>query len=159
MGRRFDRLSATDLTNLAVEAADTPAHIGALLVVDGGALLDADGRLRMTIVRAGIERRLDRVPKLLKVVYRPGLLAGRSLWVDDPAFAIDRHVDVAEAAAPGGGRAVAQAHGAPHGPAAEPLRSSTFRSGLAGGLRSYALTWPPSRKPLMRTAARSTTSF
>ncbi|MEV0724365.1 wax ester/triacylglycerol synthase domain-containing protein [Micromonospora purpureochromogenes] len=99
---RIDRLSATDLTNLAVEAADTPAHIGGLLVVDGGALLDADGRLRMTIVRAGIERRLDRVPKLRKVVYRPGLLAGRSLWVDDPAFAIDRHVDVAEVAAPGG---------------------------------------------------------
>jgi diacylglycerol O-acyltransferase len=36
------------------------------------------------------------------VVYRPGPLAGRPLWIDDPAFTIDHHVDVAVVPPPGG---------------------------------------------------------
>lgn len=89
---RFDRLSADDLTNLAVEAADTPMHVGVVAVLDGQALLDDEGQLRLAEIRSRIEVRLDQVPQLRKVVHRPGLLAGRPLWADDPVFAISRHV-------------------------------------------------------------------
>ena len=41
------------------------------------------------------------LPELRRVVYRPAPLAGRPLWVEDPAFRIERHVDAAEAAAAG----------------------------------------------------------
>jgi diacylglycerol O-acyltransferase / wax synthase len=91
---RFERLGADDLINLAVEAADTPMHVGAVLVLvlDGRSLLDADGMPSPAGIRSAIEAGLDRVPLLRKVIHRPGLLAGRPIWVDDPAFRVDRHV-------------------------------------------------------------------
>jgi diacylglycerol O-acyltransferase / wax synthase len=99
---RFERLSAEDLTNLAVEAADTPMHIGVVAVLDDGSLLDRDGQLRLADLLPRIEDGLDRVPLLRKVVYRPGVLAGRPVWVDDPAFTIDRHVSRVGLDPPGG---------------------------------------------------------
>jgi diacylglycerol O-acyltransferase / wax synthase len=102
MATRFDRLSASDLTNLAIEAPDTPMHVGALAVVDGMALTDADGRFPIAGLRSLIADRLQRAPQLRKVVYRPGPLAGRPLWIDDPAFTIDHHVDVVVVPPPGG---------------------------------------------------------
>jgi diacylglycerol O-acyltransferase / wax synthase len=99
---RFERLSPEDLTNLAVEATDTPMHIGVVAVLDGRSLLDGDGRLKFADLLSRIEAGLDRVPMLRKVLYRPGLLAGRPVWVDDPAFTLDRHVGQVRLAAPGG---------------------------------------------------------
>jgi hypothetical protein len=37
----IERLSLVDLTNLAVEASDTPMHQGGMGVLDGEQLLDA----------------------------------------------------------------------------------------------------------------------
>jgi WS/DGAT/MGAT family acyltransferase len=93
------RLSAIDMINLAVEARATPMAIGSVLVVDGGALGDVDGRL--TAVRAAIDRRLADVAPLRRIVHRPGPLAGRPVWVDDPDFRIDRHVLAAVVPPPG----------------------------------------------------------
>ncbi|HET8661560.1 MAG TPA: wax ester/triacylglycerol synthase family O-acyltransferase [Micromonosporaceae bacterium] len=101
-GSRFDRLSADDLTNLAVEDADTPMHVGVVAVLDGQALLDGEGRLRLAEIRSLVEARLGQVPHLRKVVYRPGLLGGRPLWVDDPRFSISRHVGCVRLPPPGG---------------------------------------------------------
>jgi len=97
-----ERLSAFDLTNLAVEAPDTPMHVGMVAVVDGRSLLDAGGRPRWAEIHDRIRAGLAAAPKLRKVVYRPGPLAGRPLWVDDPAFAIERHVEQAAVEPPGG---------------------------------------------------------
>jgi diacylglycerol O-acyltransferase / wax synthase len=102
MSTRFDRLGAQDLTNLAVEAADTPMHVGVVALLDGGDLLDADGRLRLAAIRRAVAARLDCVPSLRKVVHRPRPPAGRPLWVDDPAFAIERHVGHLRLDPPGG---------------------------------------------------------
>jgi WS/DGAT/MGAT family acyltransferase len=101
---RFERLSADDLINLAVEAADTPMHVGAVLVLDGRSLLDADGTPSLADIRSAIDGGLDRVPLLRKVIYHPGLpglLAGRPIWVDDPAFRVDRHVEHSRLPPPG----------------------------------------------------------
>ncbi|HET8683215.1 MAG TPA: wax ester/triacylglycerol synthase family O-acyltransferase [Micromonosporaceae bacterium] len=97
-----DRLSLDDLTNLAVEAVDTPMHVGVVAVLDGRTLLDGEGRLRLAEIRSLVEARLGQVPHLRKVVYRPGLLGGRPLWVDDPRFSISRHVGRVRLPAPGG---------------------------------------------------------
>jgi len=89
----YARLSAPDLINLAAESPDTPAHVGALAILDGATLCDADGRLRLADLRAQISLRLAAVPRLRQVVRPAGPLAGRPVWVDDPAWRIDRHID------------------------------------------------------------------
>ena len=102
MRTRFERLSAEDLTNLAVEAADTPMHIGVVAALDGPGLLDRGGQLRYADLLARIESGLGRVPLLRKVVHRPGVLGGRPVWVDDPAFTIGRHIGQTGLDPPGG---------------------------------------------------------
>lgn len=96
------RLSLADLTNLAVEAPDTPMHQGALGVLDGELLLDVRDRIRIDLVRARMALKLDRLPELRRVLFQTGPLQGRSLWVDDPNFQIENHVLVAQLPAPGG---------------------------------------------------------
>ncbi|MFI5261977.1 MAG: wax ester/triacylglycerol synthase domain-containing protein [Candidatus Limnocylindrales bacterium] len=95
------RLSRYDLHCLAVETRARPIHMGILAVVDGGPLLDPAGELRLAAVRSEIGGRLADVPQLRRVVFRPGPLAGRPLWVDDPAFRVDHHVGEVRLSAPG----------------------------------------------------------
>ncbi|MET7396933.1 wax ester/triacylglycerol synthase domain-containing protein [Dactylosporangium sp. NPDC005572] len=99
---RIERLSAFDLTNLAVEAADTPMHVGVIAMVDGCGLLDAAGRPRLAAIHARLRAGVCGAPRLRQVVYRPGLLAGRPIWVDDPGFRVERHVAAVAVEAPGG---------------------------------------------------------
>ena len=95
------RLSALDMINLSVETPDTPITIGAVLILDGQALRGADGCLPLAAIRAAIEGRLADAPSLRRVVRPAGPLAGRPVWIDDPAFRIDRHVLRAEVPRPG----------------------------------------------------------
>jgi WS/DGAT/MGAT family acyltransferase len=53
--------------------------------------LDVAGRVTLDDVRAHVAARLDRVPELHKRARYP-LLTGRPVWVDDPEFAVERHV-------------------------------------------------------------------
>ena len=96
------RMSAADLTNLALEAPDTPMHQAVLAVMEAGPLRGPDGRIRIDRVREHVASRLDRVPQLRQVVYRPGLFRGRPLLVDDPRFRIEDHVLLETLPAPGG---------------------------------------------------------
>jgi diacylglycerol O-acyltransferase len=99
---RINRLSLADLTNLAFEGPDTPMHQGALGVLEGKTILDAEGRMRIDQVRAYLAFKLDRVPALRQVLFRTRSFEGRPLWVDDPAFRIENHILVARLPAPGG---------------------------------------------------------
>lgn len=108
----IERLTLTDLTNLAVEAPDTPMHQGALGLLDGSSLLDGAGCLLISKIRLHIEARLNRIPELRRILHETGPLQGRPLWVDDPSFRIDDHVLVARLPASGGeARAVEFAEG------------------------------------------------
>lgn len=98
----FRRLSLADLTNLAVEAVDTPMHVGAVGVLDAGALLDSAGRLHIDAIRRRIEGRLWRLPELRRRLLDTGPLQGRPLWVDDASFRIEQHVMMATLEPPGG---------------------------------------------------------
>src|SRR5579864_9196557 len=96
------RLSAADLTNLALEAPDTPMHQAVLAVVEAGPLRGADGRVLIERLREHVASRLDRVPQLRQFVYQPGVLRGRPLLVDDSRFNIENHVLLETLPAPGG---------------------------------------------------------
>lgn len=68
---------------------------------DEPSLTDEAGHLRLAEIRRELDGRLAGVPELRRVVIRPGPLAGRALWVDDPVFRIEHHVGEAEVSPPG----------------------------------------------------------
>jgi WS/DGAT/MGAT family acyltransferase len=96
------RLSAFDLMFLRLETPEWPCHFGGLAVIEGEALLDHEGRLRLQEMTERLERRLALVPQLRRRLHVPGPLGGRPVWVDDERFAIERHVHQAAVASPGG---------------------------------------------------------
>lgn len=89
---RFRRLTGVDQMYLALESLATPMHFGALVVLDGEALCEPDGRLRLAVIRRHIDDRTRAVPELRRVIHRPGPLAGAPLWIEDAGFRIDHHV-------------------------------------------------------------------
>ncbi len=96
------RMSAADLTNLALEAPDTPMHQAVLAAVEAAPLRAADGSVLIERLREHVASRLERVPQLRQVVHRPGLFRGRPLLVDDPHFRIENHVLLESLRSPGG---------------------------------------------------------
>ncbi|MBN2112610.1 MAG: DUF1298 domain-containing protein [Acidimicrobiia bacterium] len=100
-GGRFARLTPLDLSYLRVESPAWPCHYGGVAILEGRALLDDSGRLRLDEVRHRLSRRLGRAPQLRRRLYVPGPMRGRPLWVDDDRFAIEHHVHEAEVPSPG----------------------------------------------------------
>jgi diacylglycerol O-acyltransferase len=83
-----------------------------------------------------IDRRLGGVPELRRVIFRPAPLAGPPLWIDDPAFRIDRHVTRAELPPPGDDAALlalAERLLAPRLDRSRPLWRMWFVTGLTDG--------------------------
>jgi WS/DGAT/MGAT family acyltransferase len=90
----IDRLTGQDLSNLWPEDMGWPQDIGAIAILDGEALLDPSGRLRLLEVRTAIARRIHLVPRLRQVMYRPPKGLGGPLWVDATDFDPADHVRV-----------------------------------------------------------------
>ncbi|MGZ4664100.1 MAG: wax ester/triacylglycerol synthase family O-acyltransferase [Frankiaceae bacterium] len=97
----MERLNAADLAMLWPDDFGWPQDIGAIGVLDAGALVGPDGQLRVEGVRAAIESRLHRVPRFRQVLCRPSWGLGGPLWVDAAAFDIREHVRVEPLPAPG----------------------------------------------------------
>jgi diacylglycerol O-acyltransferase / wax synthase len=97
-----ERLSAQDLMMLWPEERGWSQDIGALAILDGSTLLDADGRLLLERVRDRIRERLYLVPRFRQLLYRPGLGLGWPLWVDAPSIDLTEHVRVLPLDAPAG---------------------------------------------------------
>ena len=68
--------------------------IGALAILDGRRLLDADGRFRIEPARDEIRRRLHLVPRFRQLLYRPRFGLGWPLWVDATSIDLADHVGV-----------------------------------------------------------------
>jgi len=98
---KIQRLAAADVMSVWPEEKGWPQDIGALAILDGDRLVDADGRVRIDALREHVERRLHRVPRFRQLLSVPGLGLGWPLWVDDPSFDIAEHVGVAAVAPPG----------------------------------------------------------
>jgi diacylglycerol O-acyltransferase len=97
MTDQLARLGPVDLVDLAIEDADTPTNIGAMVMLDGRGLIDAglladDGPLKLTEIRTTLAARTAGLGRLRQVIVRPGLFGGRPLWTDDAAFRIEHHV-------------------------------------------------------------------
>ncbi|HEX6577209.1 MAG TPA: wax ester/triacylglycerol synthase family O-acyltransferase [Jiangellaceae bacterium] len=90
----MERLSAMDLSMLWPDEFGWPQDIGALAIMDGSRLLDANGRFRIDAVRAAIDSRLHLVRRFRQVLYVPRRGLGWPLWVDAPAFQLGDHVRV-----------------------------------------------------------------
>jgi diacylglycerol O-acyltransferase / wax synthase len=90
----MDRLSAQDLMMLWPEELGWSQDIGGLAILDGGSLLDADGRFLIETAREAIRRRLHLVPRFRQLLYQPGFGLGWPLWTDAPAVDIAEHVRV-----------------------------------------------------------------
>jgi hypothetical protein len=90
----LERLTASDLFMLLWDDYGWPNQIGGLAILDGTSLLDRDGHLRIEAVRQRLEARLQLVPRLRQLLYRPRLGLGWPLWVDAPCFDLADHLRV-----------------------------------------------------------------
>jgi diacylglycerol O-acyltransferase / wax synthase len=96
-----DRLGPQDLMGLSAPAArGWPQDIGALVILDGRGLVDADGRFRLPDVRGHIEQRLHLAPRFRQRVHSPRWGLGGPCWVDAAGFDIRHHVELVEMEAP-----------------------------------------------------------
>jgi diacylglycerol O-acyltransferase / wax synthase len=98
--RPLERLTASDLF-LLWDDYGWSSDIGGLAIVDGTRLLDRGGNVRIEAIRRRIEPKLQLVPRLRQLLYRPRLGLGWPLWVDAPSFDIAEHIQVHAVAAPG----------------------------------------------------------
>jgi len=99
--RPLDRVTAPDLMLIWPEEEGWPQEIGALAILDGGSLLDADGEFRLGVVREIVGRRLHLVPRFRQVLYWPKFGLGWPVWGDAQSFDINQHVRVCQVPSPG----------------------------------------------------------
>jgi diacylglycerol O-acyltransferase / wax synthase len=87
-----DRAQPDDLLELAVDRGSVPWQVGALLVLDHP--------LEPPEVLRALAERVRAVPRLRRKLVRTPPLCGRPVWVDDPGFAVERHVREVRCPAP-----------------------------------------------------------
>jgi diacylglycerol O-acyltransferase len=131
----LERLSTEDLMTIWAGPPAGPAHLAVAGLFEAGPLVDGAGRVRLAELREALRVRLARVPELRRRVRwtHPG--EGRPALIDDPGFAIERHVTGAHLAGAAdedfwtwcAGQAVLPLE--PDGP----LWRAVFADGLAGG--------------------------
>ena len=94
-------LTAADAVFLRIETPHEPQHVGSLSVIEGTPLRDVEGRIRFDELKAHVERRLHRVPRMRQRVMEVPYHQGRPVWVDDEHFDIDHHVRLTALPRPG----------------------------------------------------------
>jgi diacylglycerol O-acyltransferase / wax synthase len=99
--RPLDRLTAPDLMLIWPEDYGWPQDIGALAILEGESLADANGGFPVQAVREHIAGRLNLLPRFRQLLYWPRLALGWPLWVDDPSFDVAAHVRVLSVPSPG----------------------------------------------------------
>lgn len=99
--RPLDRLTAPDLMLIWPEEKGWPQEIGALAILDGRSLFDADGEFQLGAIREAVGRRLHLVPRFRQVLYWPKLGLGWPVWGDAQSFDITQHVRTYHVPSPG----------------------------------------------------------
>jgi diacylglycerol O-acyltransferase / wax synthase len=131
----MERLGAQDLSMVLPDDFGWPQDIGALGILDGSGLLEADGRFPIEAVREQIGRRLPRLPRFRQLLYTPRRGLGWPLWVDAPVFDIADHVGVFPLVSAGESRLLAACEELwrRHLGRSRPLWELWFLPGLADG--------------------------
>ncbi len=96
----IERISPIDASNLRVERRGPPMNVAALATLEGAPLLNRSGELDLGPIRARIEARLHRAPRLRQKLHAPGFGFGPPAWVDDPSFDVSTHVRTRRVPAP-----------------------------------------------------------
>ena len=96
----MERLTAADRVLLWPDTR-WPQEVGAVAILDGTALLDPDGNVRIDRVRDLVRARLHLVPRLRQLLHTPRRGLGAPLWVDAAAFDLAEHVRVMPLPPPG----------------------------------------------------------
>ena len=87
----YTRLTELDRSFLIYEGPNSPMHVGAVQILEGDPLRDAEGVIDFDRVLAYVESRLHRIPRYRQhVVAAP--LDGHPIWVDDARFNLRYHV-------------------------------------------------------------------
>ena len=131
-----DRLSALDASFIWFERPGAPAHIGSVATFEAAPLLRRSGRLRLDEMRRRIEARLDPLPRLRRRLATVPYDLDRPFWVDDPDFAIARHVTERRLPPPGDDATLRRVAGELLSevlPRDRPLWDLHFLTGLDGG--------------------------
>ena len=81
----MEALSSLDGVFLAAEGPERTMNIGSVAIFAGAAPPVAE-------VTAFLGERLPAVPRCRQRVYVPAGPFGRPVWIDDPAFALDRQI-------------------------------------------------------------------
>jgi diacylglycerol O-acyltransferase / wax synthase len=98
---RGTRPSALDLSNLRIEQHGMPMHVAALMLLEGAALRDEAGALRLEEIRRHVERRTRAVERLHQVLGRSGDHRRTLVWREAPDFDIAHHVQASLLPPPG----------------------------------------------------------
>jgi WS/DGAT/MGAT family acyltransferase len=95
------RLSAQDTSFIFGEDQRIPLHAGGLGLVAAGPLRNDEGAIDIERIRSEIGGRLHRVPVFRQKLATVPFDQGRPVWVDDPSFRIENHVQLGALPRPG----------------------------------------------------------
>jgi diacylglycerol O-acyltransferase / wax synthase len=91
----FQRLGPGDVQAWATDVGPVPMNVGAVLILDAGPDFDLSGARRL------LATRLAAIPRLRQALVEVPLGCGRPVWVDDPGFDVDMHLEQVRCGAPG----------------------------------------------------------
>jgi WS/DGAT/MGAT family acyltransferase len=130
----FERLSAMDLSFLAMEDGRAHMHIGAVSIYDATPLRSADGGIDFERVLSFTEAQLHKFPRFRqRLDWVPGF--GQPVWIDDDRFNLRFHVRHTALPPPGHDRQLKRLAGrilSQEFDRAKPLWENWFVDGLTG---------------------------
>lgn len=130
----IERASAVDMMELASATTPAAGQVGAVLVLAG--TLDLD------LVRSTFADRICGIPRLRQRLRSTPFGCGRPIWVDDPTFDVDYHVNEVRCPLPGDRNALLVVVAdlvARRLPPEQPLWSATLVTGLADDTAALVL--------------------
>jgi diacylglycerol O-acyltransferase / wax synthase len=91
----FERIGSGDLVQLATDVGPVPMNVGAALLLEPGTAATSGA------VVAALGQRLATIPRLRQVLVDVPLGLGRPIWVDDPRFEVESHLEQVSCPEPG----------------------------------------------------------
>jgi len=96
----YEKLSEESARNLEVERSRRRAHVTMILIFDAGSLATQEDGVDFDRIREIVSMRLAELPRLRRKLRRVPL-DGHPVWVDDPEFNLDYHLQQSSLPRPG----------------------------------------------------------